>query len=42
MAGCSSYSNVITPSTPAGTSQVTIKATSGTVIQSTVVNLTVQ
>ena len=41
-AGCSSYSNVIPPSTPAGTSAITIKATSGMITQSTVVNLTVQ
>jgi uncharacterized protein (TIGR03118 family) len=39
--GCTSYSTA-TPSTPAGTSQVTIKATSGTITQTTVVNLTVQ
>jgi uncharacterized protein (TIGR03118 family) len=40
--GCTSYSNVFVPFTPSGTSQVTIKATSGTITQSTVVNLTVQ
>jgi uncharacterized protein (TIGR03118 family) len=40
--GCTSYSNVFVPSTPAGTSQVTIKATSGSITQSTVINLTVQ
>jgi uncharacterized protein (TIGR03118 family) len=40
--GCSSYSDVIPPSTPAGTSAITIKATSGSITQSTVVNLTVQ
>ena len=42
IAGCSSSSDVFVPSTPAGTSAVTIKATSGTITQSTVVNLTVQ
>jgi hypothetical protein len=42
VAGCSSTSDVFVPSTPAGTSAVTIKATSGTITQSTVVNLTVQ
>jgi uncharacterized protein (TIGR03118 family) len=42
IAGCSSTSNVFVPSTPAGTSQITIKATSGTITQSTIVNLTVQ
>jgi uncharacterized protein (TIGR03118 family) len=41
VAGCSSSSNSV-PSTPVGSSQVTIKATSGTISQSTVVNLTVQ
>jgi hypothetical protein len=41
IAGCSSSSNA-TPSTPTGSSQVTIKATSGTISQTTVVNLTVQ
>ncbi len=41
-AGCSSYSNVFVPSTPAGTSAITIKAASGTITQSTIVNLTVQ
>lgn len=41
-AGCTSYSNVFVPSTPTGASQVTIKATSGTITQSTVINLTVQ
>jgi uncharacterized protein (TIGR03118 family) len=40
--GCSSSSDVIPPSTPAGTTAVTIKATSGSITQSTVVNLTVQ
>jgi uncharacterized protein (TIGR03118 family) len=42
IAGCSSSSNVFVPSTPAGTSPVTVKATSGSITQSTVVNLTVQ
>jgi uncharacterized protein (TIGR03118 family) len=42
VAGCSSSSDVFVPSTPAGTSAVTIKATSGSITQSTVVNLTVQ
>jgi uncharacterized protein (TIGR03118 family) len=43
LAGCSSYnSTVVVPSTPAGTSPVTIKATSGSISQSTVINLTVQ
>ena len=42
ISGCSSSSAVFVPSTPAGTSTVTIKATSGTITQSTVVNLTVQ
>jgi uncharacterized protein (TIGR03118 family) len=42
IAGCSSTSDVFVPSTPAGTSTVTVKATSGTITQSTVVNLTVQ
>jgi uncharacterized protein (TIGR03118 family) len=42
IAGCSSTSDVFVPSTPAGTSAITIKATSGTITQSTVVNLTVQ
>jgi uncharacterized protein (TIGR03118 family) len=41
-AGCSSSSDVFVPSTPAGTSAITIKATSGTISQSTTVNLTVQ
>ena len=41
IAGCSSSSNAV-PSTPTGSSQVTIKATSGSITQSTVVNLTVQ
>jgi uncharacterized protein (TIGR03118 family) len=40
--GCSSSSDVFVPSTPTGTSQVTINATSGSITQSTVVNLTVQ
>jgi uncharacterized protein (TIGR03118 family) len=42
IAGCSSMSDVFVPSTPAGTSAITIKATSGTITQTTVVNLTVQ
>jgi uncharacterized protein (TIGR03118 family) len=42
IAGCSSTSDVFVPSTPAGMSAVTIKATSGTITQSTIVNLTVQ
>src|SRR5258705_13391287 len=42
LAGCSSSSDVFVPSTPAGTSAITIKATSGTITQSTIVNLTVQ
>ena len=41
IAGCSNTSNAV-PSTPTGSSQVTIKATSGTTTQTTVVNLTVQ
>ncbi|MCU1252425.1 MAG: hypothetical protein JWQ49_5454 [Edaphobacter sp.] len=40
--GCSSTSDVFVPSTPAGTSAITVKATSGTITQTTVVNLTVQ
>jgi hypothetical protein len=42
IAGCSSMSDVFVPSTPAGTSAITVKATSGSIIQSTIVNLTVQ
>jgi hypothetical protein len=42
IAGCSSSSDVFVPSTPPGTSAITIKATSGTITQSTIVNLTVQ
>jgi uncharacterized protein (TIGR03118 family) len=42
IAGCSSSSDVVMPFTPAGTSAVTITATSGTITQTTVVNLTVQ
>jgi hypothetical protein len=42
ISGCSSTSDVFVPSTPAGTSPVTIQATSGTITQSTIVNLTVQ
>jgi uncharacterized protein (TIGR03118 family) len=41
-AGCSSSSDVVTPFTPPGTSAITIQAVSGTVTQTTVVNLTVQ
>jgi uncharacterized protein (TIGR03118 family) len=41
-AGCSSMSDVFVPSTPAGTSAITVKATSGSITQSTIVNLTVQ
>ena len=42
VAGCSSMSDVFVPSTPAGTSAITVKATSGTITQSTIINLTVQ
>jgi uncharacterized protein (TIGR03118 family) len=42
IAGCSSTSDVFVPTTPAGMFPVTIKATSGTLTQSTIVNLTVQ
>jgi hypothetical protein len=42
LTGGTSYSNVFVASTPAGTSQVTIKATSGTITQTTNINLTVQ
>lgn len=41
IAGCSSTSNAV-PFTPAGSTPVTIKATSGNTTQSTVINLTVQ
>jgi uncharacterized protein (TIGR03118 family) len=41
-AGCSSSSDVLVPSTPAGTAVVTVKATSGTITQSTMIDLTVQ
>ena len=41
IAGCSNTSNAV-PFTPTGSTAVTIKATSGTITQSTVVNLTVQ
>jgi uncharacterized protein (TIGR03118 family) len=41
IAGCSSNSNAV-PFTPTGSTPVTIKATSGTTTQSTVINLTVQ
>ncbi len=40
--GCTSYSDVAKPATPPGTTAITIKATSGSISQSTVVNLTVQ
>ena len=40
--GCTSYSNVFVPFTPTGTTPITIKATSGSTTQSTIVNLTVQ
>ncbi len=40
--GCTSYSDVFVPSTPTGTTPITIKATSGSTTQSTIVNLTVQ
>lgn len=42
VAGCSSMSDIVVPSTPTGTSAITIKATSGSITQSTTVNLTVQ
>jgi len=42
IAGCSSQSDVFVPYTPTGNTAVTIKATSGTTVQTTVVNLTVQ
>jgi uncharacterized protein (TIGR03118 family) len=42
LTGCTSYSNVFVPSTPAGTTAITIKATSGSITQTTVINLTVQ
>jgi uncharacterized protein (TIGR03118 family) len=41
IAGCSNTSNAV-PFTPTGSTPVTIKATSGPITQSTVVNLTVQ
>ena len=41
IAGCSNTSNAV-PFTPTGSTPVTIKATSGAISQSTVVNLTVQ
>jgi uncharacterized protein (TIGR03118 family) len=41
IAGCSNTSNAV-PFTPTGSTPVTIKATSGSITQSTVVNLTVQ
>ncbi len=42
IAGCSSTSDPFVPSTPTGASHVTVSATSGTITQSTTVNLTVQ
>jgi hypothetical protein len=42
VAGCSSMSDIVVPSTPTGTSAITIKATPGSITQSTTVNLTVQ
>jgi uncharacterized protein (TIGR03118 family) len=42
IAGCSSNSDVVPPYTPPGTFAVTISAVSGSIMQSTVVNLTVQ
>jgi len=42
LTGCTSYTSGFVASTPAGTSQVTIKATSGSITQTTVINLTVQ
>jgi uncharacterized protein (TIGR03118 family) len=42
VAGCSSSSGTLAPSTPVGTTQVTVTATAGTVVQSTVIALTVQ
>jgi uncharacterized protein (TIGR03118 family) len=42
ISGCSSQSPIVLPSTPTGTSAVTIQATSGNVTQTTVINLTVQ
>jgi uncharacterized protein (TIGR03118 family) len=42
IAGCSSSSGTLAPSTPVGTTQVTVTATAGTVTQSTVIALTVQ
>jgi uncharacterized protein (TIGR03118 family) len=42
LTGCTSYTSGFVASTPAGTSQVTIKATSGTITQTTTINLTVQ
>ena len=40
--GCSSSSDVFVPFTPPGTAAITVQAKSGTVTQTTVVNLTVQ
>jgi uncharacterized protein (TIGR03118 family) len=42
LTGCTTYSNVFVPSTPAGTTAITIKATSGSITQTTTINLTVQ
>jgi uncharacterized protein (TIGR03118 family) len=42
VAGCSSTSDIFVPFTPTGTSAITIKATSGSITQSTTVNLAVQ
>ena len=42
VAGCSSTSGTLAPSTPVGTTQITVTATAGTVKQSTVIALTVQ
>jgi uncharacterized protein (TIGR03118 family) len=41
IAGCSSTSDVFVPFTPAGSTPLTITATSGSIMQSTTVNLTV-
>ena len=42
VAGCSSSSGTLPPSTPAGTTQITVTATAGAVTQSTFIALTVQ
>ncbi len=42
MGGCSSTSAVFVPFTPTGTTPLTITATSGSIMQSTTINLTVQ